>query len=151
YAVTSTGGAGAFRQEWVSEFEPIPEVFICFDRDEAGRNGALRIGQMMPRARLVELPEEVGAGGGVTDFFVPLGHSREEFLKLLESAKTAPLESEVSKDVAPTRSLNFPLSQRIERIKQEAPIEVVVRHYVQLRPSGNRLMGRCPFHEDRNP
>jgi DNA primase len=33
-AVTSTGGAGTFREEWAKEFEDIPEVYICFDRDK---------------------------------------------------------------------------------------------------------------------
>src|SRR5713226_8475796 len=41
-AVTSTGGAGTFRAEWAGEFESISEVYICFDRDPAGRRGAIR-------------------------------------------------------------------------------------------------------------
>jgi hypothetical protein len=151
YAVTSTGGAGVFRKEWAQEFEPIPEVFICFDRDEAGRNGSLRVGQMMPHARIVELPEEVGQGGDITDFFVRLGRSREEFLTLLDAAKLAPSATAASPNAEAGRSFNFPLSQRIERIKREVPIETVIGRSVQLQPSGNRLMGRCPFHEDHTP
>src|SRR6266478_7182818 len=58
-AVTSTGGARAFRKEWTKEFEPISEVYICFDNDEAGRKGALRVGRLIPRAKIVELPAEV--------------------------------------------------------------------------------------------
>src|SRR3989441_4738907 len=79
-AVTSTGGAGTFRPEWAEEFLALPEVFICFDRDEAGQNGALRVGRMIPHARIVELPEDVGDGGDVTDFFARMERSREEFL-----------------------------------------------------------------------
>jgi DNA primase len=41
-AVTSIGGAGTFRPEWASDFEAIPNVYLCFDRDVAGRQGALK-------------------------------------------------------------------------------------------------------------
>ena len=41
-AVTSTVGAGVFRAEWAKEFEPIPEVYVCYDNDAAGRRGAER-------------------------------------------------------------------------------------------------------------
>ena len=70
HAVTSTGGAGVFRPEWTSAFAEIPEVYICYDRDAAGRNGAVRVAQLIPHAKFVELPEDVGEGGDVTDFFV---------------------------------------------------------------------------------
>src|SRR5439155_13035443 len=89
-AVTSTGGAKTFRQGWADELKSVAEIYICFDNDEAGRNGALRVGRMIPHAKIVELPSEVGDGGDVTDFFAGLGHSREDFLKLLENAKPAP-------------------------------------------------------------
>src|SRR5215813_9531861 len=43
-AVTSTGGARAFKKEWASEFESIPQAYICYDNDKAGKAGALRVG-----------------------------------------------------------------------------------------------------------
>src|SRR5215212_2625989 len=39
-AVTSTGGAATFRPEWAQALQGINEVYICFDRDNAGANGA---------------------------------------------------------------------------------------------------------------
>jgi len=39
----------------------------------------------------------------------------------------------------------------IERVRANNPIEQVIGRYVELRPSGRRLVGRCPFHEDRSP
>ncbi len=82
-AVTSTGGALTFRPEWAEAFREIPNVFVCFDNDDAGREGAERVARLIPHARLVRLPEEVGYGSDVTDFFVRLGKTREEFLRLL--------------------------------------------------------------------
>src|SRR5947209_6395264 len=59
-AVTSTGGALTFRPEWAEAFHDIPHVYICFDNDEAGRAGAERVARLIPHARIVRLPEEVG-------------------------------------------------------------------------------------------
>src|SRR5262249_32738383 len=98
-AVTSTGGARAFKKDWAREFESIPDVLICFDNDEPGRNGALRVGRVIPHARIVELPQEVGESGDVTDFFVRLGRNRDDFLKLLQEAKPAPEEPEARRYV----------------------------------------------------
>jgi Toprim domain-containing protein len=90
-AVTSTGGAGSFDPEWADGFAGIPEVYTCFDRDGAGRKGALRVARIIPRAKLIELPEEVGEGGDVTDFFVRLGRNAGDFEKLLAHGTSAPL------------------------------------------------------------
>jgi DNA primase len=147
--VTSTGGARSFKKEWTTEFESIPDVYICFDNDEAGRKGALRVGRLIPRARIVELPTEVGENGDVTDFFVRLGRNREDFLKLLQEAKPAPPEAEAPRFVRKAR--NDDSRERVERVKSVSPIAQIVGQYVQLRPSGNNLVGLCPFHEDRIP
>ncbi len=40
---------------------------------------------------------------------------------------------------------------QIEAVRAVHRIEEVVRDYVELRPSGRCLIGRCPFHEDRRP
>ncbi len=85
--MTSTGGAGTFQHEWAEAFESTPEVYVCFDRDEAGRRGALRVARIIAHAKIVELPPEVGDGGDVTDFFVGLEGSREDFERPLSEAK----------------------------------------------------------------
>jgi len=152
-AVTSTGGAGTFRAEWASEFEPIDEVYICFDRDAAGRRGAIRAGLMIPQSKLVELPEEVGLGGDVTDFFVGLKGSREDFLQLLGDAKPVPPELRIENFTSSpaTAGIDSATSNRVDRIKREVSIVHVIDHYVYLRESGQNLIGICPFHEDHIP
>jgi DNA primase len=152
-AVTSTGGAATFRPEWATELKAIENVYICFDSDNAGRNGAAVVGLMIPHAKIVQLPEEVREGGDVTDFFVQLKHTREDFLRLLEAAKPA---SETSKPVhSPPlprmQKLGLLLSERIQRVKNQTPIEKVIAEYVQLKGSGKTFVGRCPFHNDRVP
>src|SRR5207253_601105 len=86
-AVTSTGGALTFRLEWADALREIPTIYMCFDNDAAGRAGAERVARLIPHARIVQLPEEVGEGGDVTDYFVRLGRSREEVIRLLEAAQ----------------------------------------------------------------
>lgn len=151
-AVTPTGGAGSFRAEWAADFATISEVYLCPDRDEAGRIGALRIGEFVPHARIVELPEDVGPGGDVTDFFVRLGCSRDDFLNLLHKGRPVP---------APPAALPVPAAAsvrstsafalRIADLKRTVSIADVVSRHVRLRVSGLNLRGLCPFHDDHNP
>jgi DNA primase len=153
-AVTSTGGAATFRPQWTDALRSIKEVYLCFDRDHAGKTGAKIVALMIPEAKVIELPEEVGQGGDVTDFFVRLKRSREDFLRLLEAAKPTPQTHQAPsphtrKPMQNTESL---FAQRTERIKREMPIEKVIAEYVKLKASGaHTLVGRCPFHDDRIP
>jgi len=89
FAVTSTGGAATFRPEWAKAKRSIRQVYTCFDRDQAGLNGAMLVTLMIPHAKVVELPKEVGESGDVTDYFVRLKRSPEEFMRLLEAAQSA--------------------------------------------------------------
>jgi DNA primase len=151
-AVTSTGGAGAFKADWAPEFTSIPEVFVCFDRDAAGRHGARRVVRLIPHAKLVELPDDVGEGGDVTDFFVRLGKTREEFLELLEIAQAVPLP-EVPPNLPAVSATGTPSDshRRVAELKASVPIADVVAAYVPLRPAGKTLRGLCPFHDDHRP
>src|SRR5207247_6637084 len=109
--------------------------------------------ELIPHARLIELPADVGESGDITDFFVRLGRSSEDFLGLLDQAMPVP--------PAPPRSVpSFsPWTQgdeslpreRIDRIKSDLPIAKVIERYVKLQAVGDRFVGLCPFHEDRNP
>jgi hypothetical protein len=153
-AVASTGGAAVFRPEWAKELNAIEEVYVCFDSDQAGRNGTMLVGAMMSKAKRVQLPDEVGEGGNVTDFFARLRRTKEEFLSLLEAATPIPAsalpQERVFRSDGP-QPLSSLLDSRIQRIKRELPIEVFIGKYVQLKPTalGAALIGRCPFHDDR--
>lgn len=39
----------------------------------------------------------------------------------------------------------------IESVRANNPIEQLIARYIELRVSGRRLVGRCPFHEDSSP
>jgi len=150
-AVTSTGGAGIFRPEWADAFAEIPEVVVCFDRDEAGRAGALKVARLIPQARIAELPEDVGEGGDVTDFFVRLGKDVGEFLALIDRAETpSEIPTEDSSKRSPVQRAPE-AADRIARLKTAVPIASVIETYVDLRVASDTLRGLCPFHDDSTP
>lgn len=146
-AVTSTGGALTFRQEWAEAFREISQVFVCFDNDLAGRIGAERLARLIPHARVVKLPGDVGEGGDVTDFFVRLGRTSEEFLRLLETAQPLPQQE----PAPPARPRTTLMNGEVESLKSSLAIEDMVARYVRLRRSGENYTAHCPFHEDRTP
>ncbi len=88
-AVSTTGGAGTFLEQWVTLFGSVPKVHIVYDLDDAGKKGALMVGKLIPHARIVRLPERLGEHGDVTDFFVKQGGSVEDFCDLLRTGHTA--------------------------------------------------------------
>jgi DNA primase len=152
-AVTSTGGANAFLPEWAPCFGRVKRIFICFDRDAAGEAGARNVKVILPQARIVGLPAQVGDGGDVTDYFVRLRKTRVDFDLLLAAAASAE-ESESNGDLADTDTKprrHKSVSRRAERLKAAVPLQAVVIQYLDLKPSGGHLVGRCPFHQDDKP
>ncbi len=152
-AVTSTGGASAFLEEWVPAFKDVESVYICFDRDAAGEAGARKVKSLIPRAHIVTLPEEVGEKGDVTDFFIRLGKEPVDFEVLLAEAAAREPGRDAKEPrlpaVRPVRPLSKKLRTRIERAKKLVPLESVVAKYVNLQARGSLLLGHCPFHDDR--
>ena len=150
-AITSTAGAGIFPGRWAAEFEEIRHVYVCFDRDDAGRRGAVNVRHVLPQAHIVELPAEVNEGGDVTDYFVRLGKSRIDFEILLAIAAG---QENASSPQEPLRVVSRPknkaVARRAERLKKSIPIEKVVSLYTDLRRSGQHVVGKCPFHDERD-
>lgn len=160
-SVTSTGGAGTFRRTWAEALSIVPDLYICFDRDIAGRRGARRIAALLPKARIVELPPEVGDHGDVTDYFIRLGKSPEDFRALLETAR--PVEADHTASPPPPPLSAASNSSRvssvagqdrteIERLKAAVPLERLLSSRVALRPAGaGTFLGTCPFHDEKTP
>lgn len=86
FALTSTHGAGTFKEEWVdNDIQNAGRVFVCFDNDEAGRNGSNKVLKILDDNRIdplyrVTLPEEVGDGGDITDYLTKLGFEIDDLL-----------------------------------------------------------------------
>ena len=149
-AVASTAGAGTFLEDWLPYFEPAKHVYICFTRDLHGAAAARKIQRLVPRARIVTLPPEVGESGTVTDFFVGLGHTKLDFEMLLAAAEESGSDkpSEAAANVAEIRPLHKSVRRRAERLKRAVPLHEIVAQYSDLEASGGRLVGHCPLHDD---
>ena len=150
-AVTSTAGAATFLPAWAELFEAIPHVYICFDNDTAGQKGAERVARHIPHSRIVQLPCEVGKSGDVTDFFVRLGRTEQDFERLLAQARSLPAEPTLRSPRASLPHQGSQTSETVEDLKSRVRIEILVGRYLPLSRSGDHLLGRCPFHEDHNP
>lgn len=85
-AVTSTGGAGTIISILQNYDLKNKIIYICTDRDEAGYMAAIKLVTALPNARLISLPPAVGQHGDITDFFIKLNKTKENFLSLMANA-----------------------------------------------------------------
>ena len=88
-ADTVTSGAGNWKDEFTPRFRD-KRVVIVYDNDDTGRRGAQLVGRILqtvtPAVFVLAWPDNFKAKGDVTDYFVELGGSREDFRKLLATA-----------------------------------------------------------------
>lgn len=74
-AITSTAGARTFKEEWIDQLVSVRHLYICFDNDEAGKQGANelieKLSEALPSTSILQitLPDEVGEHGDLTDYF----------------------------------------------------------------------------------
>ena len=120
-AVTSTHGAGTFKQEWTEHFRQFSNVFVCYDNDEAGRKGAERTAELLdnlkkPKVSIITLPETLGKGGDITDYFTKHSGTPEELFSLakpypqpIDHSRFASLSSEDLADI-----LNLTIKHDVE-------------------------------------
>lgn len=87
FAVTSTGGAGTFKDEWI-ELLKDKDIYICYDNDEAGIKGAAKLLTKLP-AKMVLVPRAEGVKD-ITDYLKIGGN----FSTLLEQAQSFPVLSD---------------------------------------------------------
>jgi DNA primase len=80
-AVSSTGGCKMFKDEWVSWLAN-KEVYICYDNDSPGAEGAVKVLGLIPHAHIVLIPERPNVKD-LTDYCMAGGDVAE----LLDTAK----------------------------------------------------------------
>lgn len=74
-AITSTAGARTFKDEWIDQLTSVRHLYICFDNDAAGEEGAKylieKLSEALPTISVLQitLPKEVGEHGDITDYF----------------------------------------------------------------------------------
>jgi len=86
-AITTTGGANTWKRQWNADFRN-KTVYICYDIDEAGNQGAKKVAeellQVTDKVKIIHLPIVDPPDGDITDYFVALGHSREDLDEVID-------------------------------------------------------------------
>jgi len=62
-AVSSTAGAGTFKEKWAELFLFVPKIWILYDNDEAGRKGEALAHSILRRAKIVRYPQGIKDAG----------------------------------------------------------------------------------------
>lgn len=62
-AVSSTAGAGTFKEEWSELFLSVPKIWILYDNDEAGRKGEQLVHSTLRRAKVIRYPQGIKDAG----------------------------------------------------------------------------------------
>lgn len=75
--ICGTAGAGTWKESWNEYLRPELEYFVCYDNDDPGRKGALRVAENLfkhgcKKVHIVTLPPEVGDKGDLEDYLVRL-------------------------------------------------------------------------------
>ncbi|MCC7004980.1 toprim domain-containing protein [Candidatus Nomurabacteria bacterium] len=118
FALTSTHGAGTFKEEWIDEdIKKCQKIYVCFDNDEAGKKGSIKVLKMLENTGLrnlyhITLPEEVGDGGDITDYLTKLNLSvpdlfdkyAKEYPERIDPSQFQPLKPE---DIVETLELTI--------------------------------------------
>jgi DNA primase catalytic core len=102
FPAVATLGTTGLEHRCEGKFSRCETVYLCFDGDEAGREAALKLGELIgEQARVVELPE----GTDLNDYL--RGHTRDDFQALVASAKDT-IEYEVSLTPKDTPKIRLP-------------------------------------------
>lgn len=151
-AVSSTGGAGTFREDWIHLFEG-KEVFLCYDSDPVGIQGAIRTSTLLPHAKVINLPYKETCKD-VTDFFNTTEDAAHKFEELIDKAQTLhfPKESiEIPKARGKIKIIMIEFRDEIERyVKIRREIENDGKDTMVVNAIIDYLEGRHDYYEHIN-
>lgn len=96
-AITTTGGANTWKKVWNPLFKD-KTVYICYDIDRAGVAGAEKIARNLhdiaKQIKIIKLPIIDPPDGDITDYFVSLGHTKEDLDLVIDKAPIFTPENE---------------------------------------------------------
>ncbi|MEI7463243.1 MAG: toprim domain-containing protein [Candidatus Taylorbacteria bacterium] len=107
--VSSTHGAGTFKESWLDHFSKNLPYFICYDNDLAGKTGAQKVASILYKnsfenINIITLPDVVGDKGDLGDYISRLNLPIEDLFtkyskKYPEQIDTSIFEPITSKDI----------------------------------------------------
>jgi hypothetical protein len=129
-AVTSTGGAGTWKENWNRYFVG-KVVYICYDIDEQGKKGAIRVAKQLSKVakevHVVTLPKDgMPDNGDFTDYIL-MGHTREDFKAYLVDSPIFGAGSKTQEGVPETAiELHLSEASRKEYYNKAIAMNVIV-------------------------
>lgn len=161
-AVSSTGGALSFQEEWIDLLKD-KEIYVCLDNDDAGAEGMVKIHQHLPTARFIFIPERPNIKD-ITDFVQCGG----DFHNLMQTAIQYPTESSIIDDMnkraaswLPTRFHTAWVKKHHEQQQRATPTKRIItddkvltaRTYPisELIKFNREKKALCPFHTESTP
>ncbi len=139
-AVSGTAGANTWKKEWNALFAGL-NVIIAYDNDDSGRQGTLRVAdELRGTAKSVKAVPWPAIMDGkdrkdVTDFFVTLGKTKEDFLQLVENAR------EIVREIKDLDGFKF---VEPEGFKANADrVDQIV--YLEGKPTGRKAVSFTPI------
>lgn len=170
-AVSSTAGATSFQDEWV-ELLSHYEVYVCFDNDEAGHKGAIKVLEKLPTARIIIVPNQLDVkdisdyrarGGDIhqlikTAFTVTdLEDAKTQYEQLsaawrLNEAKFFEMYIEHHKKPALPSNVNgaaAPTSKSDDRLERAKSVDCLT--LLPFTTKGRYPVTKCLWHSDSDP
>jgi len=97
-AVSGTCGARTFKEEWAKYFKEIKTVYLCYDTDKEGKEGAEKTASILNRkVKIINLPHKKDKKIDITEYFAT--HSVDDFKKLMDSAEKFILKDKKQKNI----------------------------------------------------
>lgn len=159
-AVSGTGGANTFLEEWGQYFTD-KEVVLCFDNDLAGGEGMVNALKVIPQAKVVFIPDRAGikdisdyvANGGDLNALIKTSISLNTIEKVLEDKANRQsiwqstfyheaFIKEQTKIVYKPRERNAKITDKILKAK-----DFPITELLEFRQS----KAICPFHNEKSP
>lgn len=131
-AITLTGGSqSSFQKEYFQYFKD-RKVFICYDNDEAGRTGSIRMYKDLKQYCDVYITDIssvcVETKEDITDFFVKYNKTAEDLINILQSNSKKPSEEDL-KEVKSKYEIEL---SKIENNVSSSSIDKSLRSILQI-------------------
>lgn len=169
-AVSSTAGASSFQAEWIELLKGY-SVYICFDNDEAGHKGAVKVLSYLPDAKVIFIPKNIPDVKDISDYVARGG----DFHALMRSARSYPdletVEAEKESIAANWGDYSFhdlyieankkpslptnangsaaPTSNSDDRVERAKSVDCLT--LLEWKRNGRYPLAKCLWHDDTTP
>lgn len=134
--MSHTAGASVWKSQWSPLFQE-KTVFICYDVDDAGVNGALKVAAGISRyakaVYIIKLPLPIKSSD-LTNFFVDQGYTAKDFHELMEEARKSPYGRKASRDRQSVEAKHVTLEHSLSTEHRGQPLELIVTVAGKVQP-----------------